>query len=105
MATEFFQTLQAVAPSATAHGAGKKDWASKLPQEPLSSRTQTMINNDSSAMKNGNGCYDNLPPTGKDVRVRHEGRDRTAYRDSDGNWRDFYTGNVLRGEVEIVDGQ
>lgn len=56
-------------------------------------------------MKNGNGCYDNLPPTGKDVRVRHEGRDRTAYRDSDGNWRDFYTGNVLRGEVEIIDGQ
>ena len=40
-----------------------------------------------------------LPPLGKGVFVRHQGRDRMAYRDADGVWRDHYNGDVLQGEV------
>ncbi len=44
-----------------------------------------------------------LPPLGKGVLVRHQGRDRMAYRDSNGHWRDYYTGEVLQGEVLYSD--
>ena len=46
--------------------------------------------------------HHHLPPVGKDVLVRHNGRERLAYRDSDGNWRDFHAGSVLQGEVRIL---
>ena len=42
-----------------------------------------------------------LPPPGKVVRVRHEGHERTAYRDGDGKWRNDKNGDVLSGEVII----
>lgn len=49
-----------------------------------------------------NKSDDSLPPIGKEVRVIHEGRGRLAYRDSEGNWRDHYDGNVLTGELRIL---
>ena len=59
------------------------------------------MNTKFSSLNNQNGD-DPFPPVGKDVSVLHDGRQRTAYRDSEGNWRDFYNGNILLGEVQIV---
>lgn len=55
-----------------------------------------------SSLKNRKRNPDDLPPVGKDVTVMHEGRKRTAYRDTEGNWRDFYNGNILLGDVQIT---
>jgi len=44
-----------------------------------------------------------LPPPGERVLVRHAGREKMAYRDPAGLWRDWFNGDVLRGEVRIVD--
>lgn len=44
-----------------------------------------------------------LPPLGKGVFVRHQGRDRMAYREADGIWRDHYSGDILQGEVIYSD--
>lgn len=55
-----------------------------------------------SSLKNGNRNSDDLPPVGKDVTVMHEGRKRTAYRDTEGNWRDFHNGNILLGDVRML---
>lgn len=49
-----------------------------------------------------NGFNHHLPPIGQDVRVMHDGRERLAYRDCDGHWRDFYDGCVLQGEVRVL---
>jgi hypothetical protein len=43
-----------------------------------------------------------LPPVGRDVRVRHNGRERLAYRDSESKWRDPHDGSVLQGEVVVL---
>jgi len=36
------------------------------------------------------------------MRVWHQGRERTAYLDSEGKWRDDLIGEVLLGEVKIL---
>jgi hypothetical protein len=43
-----------------------------------------------------------LPEVGVGVRVMHEGRQLTAYLDSQGNWRDEHNGDVLCGHVMIL---
>jgi hypothetical protein len=43
-----------------------------------------------------------LPPAGKTVRVWHEGRERMAYLDSMGQWRDDLLGSVLPGQVKVL---
>jgi len=40
-----------------------------------------------------------LPPVGKGVFVENLGKHRFAYRDAQGLWRDYYTGDILQGEV------
>ena len=45
---------------------------------------------------------DNLPPSGKTVRVWHEGRERMAYLDKNGEWRNHLLGYVLAGQVKIL---
>jgi hypothetical protein len=44
----------------------------------------------------------NLPPVGKGVRVRHNGREGMAYLDGQGKWRNYYNGDLLAGEVTVV---
>jgi hypothetical protein len=44
----------------------------------------------------------NLPPVGKGVRVRHNGRECVAYLDGQGKWRNYYNGDLLAGEVTVV---
>jgi hypothetical protein len=44
----------------------------------------------------------NLPPVGKGVRVRHQGRECFAYLDGQGKWRNYDNGNLLDGEVTIL---
>ena len=44
----------------------------------------------------------NLPPAGKTVRVWYEGRERMAYLDSKGEWRDDLLGYVLSGQVKLL---
>ena len=56
------------------------------------------------------GSFDagkNLPPIGKGVRVRHNGRERMAYLDGQGKWRNYYNGDLLGGEVTVlsIDGE
>ena len=43
-----------------------------------------------------------LPLVGITMRVWHQGRERTAYLDSEGKWRDDLIGEVLLGEVKIL---
>jgi hypothetical protein len=62
-----------------------------------------MTPQNSSSTDDSNNPSKRLPPVGKDVLVRHNGRERLAYRDCDGNWRDFHAGSVLQGEVQIVE--
>jgi hypothetical protein len=46
----------------------------------------------------------NLPPVGKGVRVRNQGRECFAYLDGQGKWRNYDNGNPLVGEVTILSG-
>lgn len=55
-----------------------------------------------SSRNDGNGGRNDPPPVGRQATVLHEGRARKAYRDSEGRWRDFHDGNVLRGEVRFL---
>jgi hypothetical protein len=50
---------------------------------------------------NGSGTNHSFrpPPRGKGLFVENQGRHRMAYRDADGAWSDYYTGEVLQGEV------
>ena len=61
-----------------------------------------MTHQNSSSTDDSNESPRDLPPVGQDVLVRHNGRERRAYRDADGKWRDFHNGSVLQGEVEIL---
>ena len=40
-----------------------------------------------------------LPPVGRGVRVIYHGRERAAYLDGQGLWRDHHNGDVLVGEI------
>jgi hypothetical protein len=40
-----------------------------------------------------------LPPVGKGVFVKNGGRDRLACLDVNGVWHDYYSGEVLPGEI------
>lgn len=61
-----------------------------------------MTNPKSSSPDDSQHSSKHLPAIGQDVRVKHNGRERLAYRDCDGKWRDFHTGNVLQGEVQVL---
>jgi len=50
----------------------------------------------------GNREVDGLPPPGEGVLVKHAGEEKMAYRDTAGLWRDWFNGERLRGEVQIV---
>jgi hypothetical protein len=43
-----------------------------------------------------------FPPVGTTVRICYEGRERLAYLDSKGQWRDDLNGEVLVGKVKIL---
>lgn len=64
-----------------------------------------MTTQNSFSTDDANNSHDDLPPVGHEVRVRHNGLERRAYRDSDGKWRDLHNGNVLQGEVQILKGE
>ena len=54
--------------------------------------------------KDGGNEPDKAPPrVGVALRVRHEGRELLAYRNGQGKWRDYYNGDVLNGEVPIIE--
>ena len=61
-----------------------------------------MTHKNSSLPSDSSNSTKHLPRIGQDVRVKHNGRERLAYRDSDGKWRDFHNGSVLQGDVQIV---
>ena len=44
----------------------------------------------------------NLPPVGKGVRIRHQGRECFAYLDGQGKWRNYDNGDMLEGQVTIL---
>lgn len=39
-------------------------------------------------------------PLGRGVSIEYNGRNGFAYLDADGNWREYYDGDVLNGEVK-----
>ena len=43
-----------------------------------------------------------LPPVGKGVLVLHCGLAILAYLDAQGKWRNYNTGNLLHGEVKLL---
>jgi hypothetical protein len=45
-----------------------------------------------------------LPPVGHGVLVLHDGQKRMAYRDAGGLWRNYNNGDVLKGEVRVLEG-
>ena len=56
-----------------------------------------------SAKDDGNEPGEMLPKVGVAVRVRHEGRELMAYRNGQGKWRDYYNGDLLAGEVQVIE--
>jgi hypothetical protein len=58
---------------------------------------ENLPSNDSSHRSNNN-----LPPVGKGVRVRYQGRECFAYVDGQGKWRNYDNGNPLNGDVTIL---
>ena len=60
------------------------------------------MNEDVPPKDHKNALNNELPPTGKTVRVLHEGRERMAYLDKSGEWRNHLLGHVLDGEVKIL---
>ena len=56
-----------------------------------------------SAKDDGNEPAEMLPKVGVAVRVRHEGRELMAYRNGQGKWRDYYNGDLLAGEVQVIE--
>ena len=65
-------------------------------------KTPPMKHQNSSAPDDSDNSPEHIPRIGQEVRVKHNGRERIAYRDSDGKWRDFHNGNVLQGDVQIM---
>lgn len=61
-----------------------------------------MKHHNSSSKDDSNAFPRHLPPVGKDVLVKNNGRERHAYRDADGKWRNLNDGSVLQGEVQIL---
>ena len=55
-----------------------------------------------SSPDDSNQSNEDLPAVGQNARVMHNGRERIAYRDADGKWRESHTGNVLQGEVQVL---
>ena len=47
----------------------------------------------------GKGNERQLPP-GKGVFIEHNGCTCFAYLDAEGNWRDYYDGDLLNGKVK-----
>jgi CheY-like chemotaxis protein len=71
------------------------DWAARL--------TEDRKRNEKPREKEvGKADDEGLPPVGRGVRVMHEGYECMAYRDSVGNWRDWYNGEILSGGVRIL---
>ena len=50
-----------------------------------------------------NNSADKLPPIGKEVRVSCDGRECSAYVDAQHKWRNYYNGDILGGNVSIVE--
>jgi CheY-like chemotaxis protein len=50
----------------------------------------------------GNRESVDLPPIGRIVAIIHNGHQSMAYRDSLGNWRNSHNGDILSGEVRIL---
>jgi len=46
---------------------------------------------------------EDVPCAGKGQFVKHKGRTRFVYLDSNLNWRDCYTNELLEGEVSKLD--
>lgn len=80
------------------------DPAGRLPHHQKQKPQQPMTTQNSFSTDDANNSR-NLPPVGHDVRVKHNGRERRAYRDSDGKWRDLHNGNVLQGDVQVLKGE
>jgi hypothetical protein len=76
------------------------DKSAKPNEFPL--ETQRTMNDDLPPKGPENTPANNLPLPGKTVRVWHEGRERMAYLDSKGEWRDDLLGYVLPGQVKVL---
>jgi len=53
---------------------------------------------DKDSRNHGKGSEAQLPP-GQSVFIEYNGDTCLAYLDANGNWRDYYNGDVLDGEV------
>jgi hypothetical protein len=68
----------------------------------LAQKMKRAMNQNPSSSDGAQKPNHNLPPAGKGVPVRHNGLERIAYVDGQGNWRNYDTGDLLEGEVTIL---